>query len=155
MNFSKLTQRQTGVAFGITGKTVQRWTDIGCPRNSDKTYDLKNVIGWKINSEKEKYQSVDQDSKLHLANWRREKSLLAALERRRVEGDYILASDVDREAFRAGAMIREGLESIAERCAPLVAATSDQFECREILYKEISFILNHLADTLQVKGDKS
>ncbi len=85
--------------------------------------------------------------------WRRnelEKLLMARIKRKAAEGQLIDVGVVEREAFSAGLTIREGLESIADRCAPLVAATSDQFECREILAKEINHILNGMADALQI-----
>ena len=68
----------------------------------------------------------------------------------KMRNQLIDADVVKRESFSAGLQIREGLESIADRCAPLVAATNDQFECREILAKEINHILTGLADALQV-----
>ena len=76
---------------------------------------------------------------------------LKKLEYDKMRNQLIDADVVKRESFSAGLQIREGLESIADRCAPLVAATSDQFECREILAKEINHILTGLADLLEVK----
>ena len=60
------------------------------------------------------------------------------------------AAEVEKRSFAAGQHIREALESIADRCAPLVAAESGQFECREILAKEINYVLAGLADILLV-----
>lgn len=59
-------------------------------------------------------------------------------------------AEIEKRSFAAGQHIREGLESIADRCAPLVAVCPDQFECREILAKEINYVLAGLADVLLV-----
>lgn len=85
--------------------------------------------------------------------WRRnelEKLLMAQIKRRVAENQLIDADVVKRESFADALLVREQLESIPDRCAPLVAASSDQFECREILAKEINYILYGLSDAYKV-----
>ena len=152
MDFKKLSQKKLCEALGIAVRTVQRWE---CPRNADGSYSLPDVFKWRLKTQVAAGSSlaeIDRISAENLAEWRGEKAKLAALERRRIEGDYILASDVEKSAFDAGMKIRESLESIPERTAPLVAAESGTFECKEIMLKEIGFILNNLASELSVNN---
>lgn len=81
-----------------------------------------------------------------------EKLLIRQIERRTLENDYILAVDVDKQAFDAGLQIRESLESIPVRIAPLLAVESRRFECQQILEKEINHILINLSNILALKG---
>jgi len=57
---------------------------------------------------------------------------------------------VGRSAFESHRLIKEQLQAIPDRCSPLVAAESSQFECKQILQTEIDYILNHLSETLKV-----
>lgn len=75
---------------------------------------------------------------------------LKQLELEKEKGKLVPADQVERAAYLAGLQIRESLESIPDRCAPLVAVESGQFECREIIAKEIDFILKGLSSALSV-----
>jgi len=82
-----------------------------------------------------------------------DKTYSAALKKLDLEikqGELISKSEVSESAFRAGRLIKEQLGSIPDRCAPLVAVESDQFECKQILLKEINHILNDLSEKLRV-----
>lgn len=49
-NIAACSQREIGLAFGISRQAVMQWTD--CPRNPDKSYNLPSVIQWKIERER-------------------------------------------------------------------------------------------------------
>ena len=77
----------------------------------------------------------------------------AALKKLQYEREHKILINVDevkRIGFEAGKQIKEGCLSIPDRCAPLVAACSDSFECKKILLKEISYILENLSNALAV-----
>ena len=64
------------------------------------------------------------------------------------KGKLIEAEAIIRENFAIGQALREGLESISERCAALVAVEPDQHQCREILYREHNQLLTDICDRL-------
>jgi hypothetical protein len=43
----------------ITKPTISAWCDMGCPRNTDGTYNLKMVIEWRVKYEKDKNKPSD------------------------------------------------------------------------------------------------
>ena len=67
-------------------------------------------------------------------------------------GKLIDAEEVKKRGFAAGRHIRDQCLAIADRCSPLVAACSDQFECKQILMKEITYILEGTSKMLEVKS---
>lgn len=77
-----------------------------------------------------------------------EKLLLAQIKRRRESGELVEVEMVERDAFNAGKAIKEQCLAIADRTSPLVAAESDIFKCKEIIVKEVNYILESLASIL-------
>jgi len=83
-------------------------------------------------------------------NWNEQyKAALKKIEYEEKAGKLLDAAEVANDAFNAGRMIRNQITSIPDRCAPLVAAESSQFECKQILLKEINIILEGLSTTIK------
>ncbi|MFW5931183.1 MAG: hypothetical protein ACOCQI_05460, partial [Desulfosalsimonas sp.] len=80
-----------------------------------------------------------------------EKLLLAQIKRRKESGELMEAEGAQKAAFEAGKAIKEQLAAIADRTAPLVAAESKDFECKQIIMKEIGYILESLSKLLEVE----
>ena len=79
-----------------------------------------------------------------------EKILAARLKRRQTAREVIDAGEVQKKAYESGRAIKEQLSGIPDRTGALVAAVSDDFECRQIIRKEIDFILDGLSEILKV-----
>ena len=47
LDVTKLRQNQIILIFGVTKKTVMTWVKNGCPREQDKSYDIRKVIKWR------------------------------------------------------------------------------------------------------------
>jgi phage terminase Nu1 subunit (DNA packaging protein) len=152
MDFKKLSQKKLCEALGVAVRTVQRW---GCPRNTDGSYSLPDVFKWRLKTQVAAGSSmaeIDRISAENLAEWRGEKAKLAALERRKIEGELMDAAGACREAASAGIAVRESFESLPVRLAPLLAAEDDSFECQKILDNEIYETLNRLANYFEWKA---
>jgi DNA-binding transcriptional MerR regulator len=80
------------------------------------------------------------------------KGALKKLEYEERSGKLIAVDVVEKAAFDSGRKIRDQLQNVADRCSALVAAESDQFQCKLILQKEINFILDDLSNQLRVKA---
>lgn len=79
------------------------------------------------------------------------KAALNKLEYEQKSGKLIDASEVEKRAFLAGRLIRDQLLSIPDRCSALVAAESDAFNCKQIILKEINYILENLSDAVKIQ----
>jgi len=76
------------------------------------------------------------------------KAALKKLEYDQKKGTLINATDAERDSFNLGRQVRDQCLAIADRCSPLVAAEEDPFQCKQILLKEISYILDELSNTI-------
>ena len=80
------------------------------------------------------------------------KAALRKLEYEEKNGELVSISKLVKVADAAGRQIKEQCLAIADRCSPLVAAENDQFICKQILLKEINYILDGISKMLEVKG---
>ena len=80
------------------------------------------------------------------------KAALRKLEYEEKNQELVSISKLVKVADAAGRQIKEQCLAIADRCSPLVAAENDQFICKQILLKEINYILDGISKMLEVKG---
>ena len=90
----------------------------------------------------------DQIPDLNDSRARREHYLAekARLEAMRGREELVPASDVKAEAFALARSVRDGMLRVADRLAPLLAATTDARETHRLLTEEIRVALRGLAD---------
>ena len=81
------------------------------------------------------------------------KQVKAAYDAKLTELDYkerskelVLASETRAEAFASARAVRDALLSLADRLAPMLAATTDARECHRLLTEEHRIALRGLAD---------
>lgn len=79
-----------------------------------------------------------------------EKLLLAQIKRRRESKELVEVETVNRQGYEAAKAIKDQCSAIPDRVAPLVAAESDIFTCKQIVSKEIDYVLENIAETLKV-----
>lgn len=130
-------------------RQVQNWVkQKGCPRLKHGLYDLRAVFRWYLETIVNACSEEESDAKRKYMIWKAEGQKMSV---EIDKGLYILASDVESKAFEAGRLIKEQCMAIADRCAPMVAASNDQFECKQIIVKEVTYILEGIADALSVR----
>ena len=90
----------------------------------------------------------DEIPELNDSRARREHYLAekARLEAMRGREELVPASDVKAEAFALARSVRDGMLRVADRLAPLLAATTDARETHRLLTEEIRVALRGLAD---------
>ncbi len=71
-------------------------------------------------------------------------------------GKLVLAEDVKMSAFRTAIIVRDKILSLPAKIAPILAAETSIFEIKNILTKELKFILDELASgKLEIKGNEN
>ena len=139
--------------YGVHPTTINKREKAGMPRNGNGKFNLKMVNQWWENHLKAKYSQpteTDPDSIQWLRRYRKERALKSKIERKALEKKYVPIAEIQRVGFEAGKQVKEGCLAIPDRCASLVAASSDTHECKMILTKEITYILENLANALAV-----
>lgn len=81
------------------------------------------------------------DSRARREHYLAEKARLEALQGR---GELVPADDVKKEAFALARAVRDGMLGIADRLAPLLAATTDARQVHQLLDQEIRVALRGL-----------
>jgi hypothetical protein len=79
-----------------------------------------------------------------------EKLLLAQIKRKHQSAELVEAEQIKTRAFEAAKAIKESCIAIADRTAPLVAAEGEAFACKQIILKEVNYILEDLSQKLEV-----
>jgi hypothetical protein len=83
------------------------------------------------------------DSRARREHYLAEKARLEALQGR---AELLPADQVKKEAFALARAVRDGMLGIADRLAPLLAATTDSRQVHQLLDQEIRVALRGLAD---------
>jgi hypothetical protein len=84
-------------------------------------------------------------------NWSRARREHYSAEREKIgtlkdRGEVIVRSETRAEAFACARAVRDALLSLADRLAPMLAATADARECHRLLTEEHRIALRGLAD---------
>ena len=79
------------------------------------------------------------------------KAALKKLEYEERSGKLVSREIVEKQAFDAANATKEACLAIPDRVAPLVAAESDAFQCKQIILKEINYILQEIGEKVRIK----
>lgn len=141
---------EIATVFDVTRRSIQSWARAGMPRSGRGKYPLAKCVRWVVQRWQSRATTGADAARKAREKWLRAKAGRESLKLRNERQEVMPVAVVDKAAFEAGRQIRDQVQSIADRCAPLVAAESDQHECRMILRREIDYILQGLADKLKV-----
>lgn len=132
MDFERLSQKDLARAIGFSVRTIRDWKD--CPRNPDGSYSTKNVVQWLLDRTVDDSVAVEADpeSRKWLSLYRKERYLLAKLDREEREGKLISFDDVGTAWGRRMSEVSSGLDMLAYRLPPLIEGRDQDGMRREI-----------------------
>jgi hypothetical protein len=131
-----------GAAFGMHPSNVNRWESRGLLRNPDgKTFSLPDVISWRLEEIAfDRSTTSDEEAQKWLTAFRRERALLAEIERKKAEGELIKADDIYNLWAGRVLFVKLGLLNFKDRLPPMLQGkTRSQMaqilenECHELL----------------------
>ena len=125
-NIEKTTRNELSTVLGVHPSTVSRWVArTGCPRSPDGTYDLRKVILWRLEDcELENVSSENEEAQRWLTEFRRERALLAKIERKRTEKELISKEDVATEWAKRLSNLALSLDNLVNRLPPMLEGKS-------------------------------
>jgi phage terminase Nu1 subunit (DNA packaging protein) len=132
-----LSRAVIGAAFNMHASNVNKWSEKGCPRNNDGTYDLSAVIEWRIEDLGMANGAACEspEAQKWLTAFRRERALLAEIERKKVEKKLIRVEEMTREWGKRLHTLFSGIRLWTHRLTPrLESKTKD--EMRKIFEEE-------------------
>jgi phage terminase Nu1 subunit (DNA packaging protein) len=137
-DIEKSTRNELATVFGVHPSTVSRWVARdGCPRNPDGTFDLRKVFFWRIEeNDLEPAPCENEEAQRWMTEFRRERALLAKIERRRSERELISKKDVATLWAKRLSNLAHSLNGLIDRLPPLLEGKS-RSEIGSILKTEI------------------
>jgi phage terminase Nu1 subunit (DNA packaging protein) len=144
---SKVSRAVVSAVFKNHPSSVNKWVQRGCPRNADnKTYDLAAVVQWRIEELALTEGKIDNEEAIKwLTAFRRERALLAKLEREKAE-ENLLPKDAVMDIWISRIhMVKNGLLSWSGRLSGLLEH-QDQKEIAQIIDREVNDLLNQFAE---------
>jgi phage terminase Nu1 subunit (DNA packaging protein) len=106
--------------FKMDASNVNKWCSRGCPRNKDGSYDLSEVIAWRLDelALSNDGNSESPEAQKWLTAFRRERALLAKIERKKVEGKLIQVDEMFREWAKRLNTLFSGIRLWSDRLSP-------------------------------------
>lgn len=142
MSFKNLNGKQVAEAFGVVTKTITRWKEEGLPMNADgKTFNLPDAISWAIDRAKAavcETKEPDEASRW-MTEFRKERALMAKIERRRTEESLVEWSEIERQWAERVGLVTSGLALFSDRLPPILEGKS-QPEMRELIRSEVRLL---------------
>lgn len=129
---------QLAQSMGVGRSTLTDWTKRGCPRNQDGSYDICDVVSWRI--EQAEALPAGDDSQEH---WDMRKARALALKHELAldveKGKYLLTSEAAAWWHDMVVHVVTGLRSLGAAVAPaLVGQPADQI--RKILDERLRML---------------
>jgi phage terminase Nu1 subunit (DNA packaging protein) len=135
MNFKALKRVELAEVFRVTTRTVTRWAADGMPRRGDGRFDLGDCIAWRVElAERAGQVATDQapatespEASKWLEKYRKERALLARMERRQRQGALIEREKLEQELVARAFDLRTTFRSYKHRLGSMLEGkTRDQ-----------------------------
>lgn len=147
MTFDRMPRTEIARAFDVHPLTVSRWKKAGMPCNKDGTYNLPACINWVVERAKARDEAAsdaaDETSKW-LAEYRKERAMLARLERQAKEGALIHRDEALRWVAQLVTEAKAALLSVPRRLAPVLCGMEPR-DIEESIRQELHAALRKLA----------
>jgi hypothetical protein len=144
-DIEKVSRNIIAHVLGVKPPTISSWVSAeGCPRNPDKTYNIRTVVSWysdRIEDSVRKKQSglpqnVSEEGGEWLDKYRKEKALIARLDRLEREKELMPIEDVHLEWATRVSVVTHGLELLIDRLPPLIEGKT-RIDIAKILKQEV------------------
>lgn len=134
MDFLKMKQGKAAKALGIVRQTLASWEKSGCPRNDDGTYSLPDVFSWAIERAKSECSiaPASPESDMWLSEFRKQKALIAKLQRETMEGKLIPEEKIKPAWTMRMAEVARHLQMLPDQLPPLLEGL-DQHGMRKVI----------------------
>jgi phage terminase Nu1 subunit (DNA packaging protein) len=117
-------QKYIAHVYGLTFQTIQGWK--GCPRNKDKSYNLRDVVQWRRDQDTMGGESNGGSDELE--KWRAARRAMAELDLAKRQGELAEVVQVDAEISRMVVTFKQALLALPSALAPRL----EGMEAREI-----------------------
>ena len=135
LDIKKLKERDIEDIFDISHKTAYNWIKYGCPRNTDDSFDLKEVVVWwrnRIESKKDDESKVDLDKKKLVQQIKKLELEIADKEKKTITREKV--EDIQRNQAHG---LMEFLTNGFKRNSPVICAKLGLSGDKIVKYNEV------------------
>ena len=119
-DFGRCSAAEVGRVFGVSRQAVCAWK--GCPRNSDGSYNLTDVIQWKLEGLTEQLRSrAPEPPSTALERYREARARRAELEVGQLQDSLVSKSDVEARWGRVLSHLVQSFDGMGKVLAPRLA----------------------------------
>ncbi len=138
-NFQQCSAAEVGRVFGVSRQAVCAWK--GCPRNSDGSYNLTDVIQWKLESVTEQLRArVPEPESSALERYREARARRAELEVGQMQDSLVSKSDVEARWGRVLSHLVQSFDGMGKVLAPRLAMRHEK-EIAQTVRDEVHHII--------------
>lgn len=142
--------------FGVTTRTLSRWTSKGCPKVDTHTFDLKAVIAWKYSNDSTPESLASKQQKADI-RFREARASIEETKHKALIGEYVAVEDVKNEVTELLTQVRIGLLAIKQKTVQSLYATYPEcaHDVANLVEREIERGLKALAKGQSYKAKQS
>lgn len=146
-----LTSAQTARFFDVTTMTINNWLQLGFPKESKNTYDLKKCFTWWQENINQGSSKKEDDARERYWYAKAEGEEIKIL---RIKGELIKSEDVAHEFAQRAGDLKTTLRALKYRLSGLLAGKTQE-EIMQILEQEIDEMLrNFCREGKYITSDK-
>ena len=150
-DFESMGRNQVAKAFGVHALTITRWHKKGMPRHNDGTYSLPECIAWaieQVRGDDEKPETGEGER--WLTELRKQKALIASMERERMEGGLLPRSEVEA-AIAEAIIVTQKAFLLLPKTQPTILFGLNAQEMGKQLTEAVDEILTGMASAASIE----
>lgn len=138
-DFGRCTAAEVGRVFGVSRQAVCAWK--GCPRNSDASYNLTDVIQWKLDGLTEQLRArAPEPESSALERYREARARRAELEVGQLQDSLVDKADVEARWGRVLSHLVQAFDGMGKVLAPRLAMRHEK-EIAQTVRDEVHHII--------------
>jgi len=143
-----LNKKDTAFLMGVSVTAFAKWNlaPVGT-KGSQVFYDLKHVIAYRLDKEKEKKTNLTEE-RIRLIKAQAEK---AEFELKVLKQSFVPVEEVKNDAFNLGRYLRDALSAVNVRIVSGLSSAKDKKKFEKLMRKEHDDILKKLTDANKYK----
>jgi hypothetical protein len=141
-DLNQLLQQELSKLLSVTRMSVNRWAKEGMPKNPNGTYPGPACVAWLITRMEDRITkeadagSESEESLKWLGAFRKERALIAGIERKRLQGEFVPESEVVQQWAARVREVTGGLETLADRLSGILIGKGRD-EIHQIIRTEV------------------
>jgi phage terminase Nu1 subunit (DNA packaging protein) len=150
-------QRDLARAFGVTVKSIQRWSEMGMPRLENGRYELARCIEWRRQTDREQFEAANETTDIRAEKLRKARleADLLEIELADKQGKLMTVQQFDEVVTEAYSAVKTQLLTLPARAAHDFVGLENQKAAREKLREYVLDVMKALETGFDDEDDEA